>query len=104
MINCFQLCVNFAFNFKLRRHIMDMDPAAPAFQRLANNVFAFTAFKSTEPYLEQYAALDVPEAGAYTRPLFSSTCAVLVTPPRVPLSHRLGVKHAPSVSHKPYFC
>ena len=41
--------------------IMDMDPAAPAFQRLANNVFAFTAFKSTEPYLEQYAALDVPE-------------------------------------------
>ena len=41
--------------------LMDMDPTAPAFQRIANNVFAFTAFKSTEPYLEQYAALDVQE-------------------------------------------
>ena len=41
--------------------MMDMDPTAPAFQRIANNVFAFTAFKSTEPYLEQYAALDVQE-------------------------------------------
>ena len=40
---------------------MDMDPTAPAFQRLANNVFAFTAFKSTEPYLEEYAALNVQE-------------------------------------------
>ena len=27
------------------------------------------------------------KAGAYTRPLFSSTSAVLVTPPRVPLSN-----------------
>ena len=41
--------------------MMDMDPSAPAFQRIANNVFAFTAFKSTEPYLEQYAALNVQE-------------------------------------------
>ena len=41
--------------------MMDMDPKAPAFERIANNVFAFTAFKSTEPYLEQYAALDVQE-------------------------------------------
>ena len=30
------------------------------------------------------------KAGAYPRPLFSSTSAVLVTPSRVPLSNRLG--------------
>jgi len=41
--------------------MMDMDPTAPAFERIANNVFAFTAFKSTEPYLEQYASLDVQD-------------------------------------------
>jgi len=35
-----------------------------------------------------------------TRPLFSSTQAVLVTPPRVPLSNRLGGNHAPNVPHK----
>ena len=40
------------------------------------------------------------QAGAYTRPLFSSTLAVLVTPSRVPLSNRLGENHAPNVSHK----
>jgi hypothetical protein len=42
----------------------------------------------------------IPEAGAYTRPLLSSTLAVLVTPPRDPLSNRLGGNHAPNVSHK----
>ena len=35
-------------------------------------------------------------AGAYTRPLFSSTSAVLVTPPLVPLSNRLGENYAPT--------
>ena len=40
------------------------------------------------------------EAGAYIRPLFSSTSAVSVTPPRVPLSNRPGKHHAPDVSHK----
>ena len=40
------------------------------------------------------------EVGAYTRPLFCSTLAVLVTPPRVPLSTRLGGNHAPNVSDK----
>jgi len=40
------------------------------------------------------------EAGAYTRSLLSSTSAVMVTPPRVPLSNRLGETHAPNVSHK----
>jgi len=42
-------------------------------------------------------------AGAYTRPRFSSTQAVLVTPPpvpRVPMPNRLGERHAPNVSHK----
>jgi len=39
-------------------------------------------------------------AGAYTRPFLSSTLAVLVTPPRVPLSNKLGENHAPNVSHK----
>ena len=39
------------------------------------------------------------QAGGYTRPLFTSTEAVLVTPPRVPLSNRLGGNHAPNVSH-----
>ena len=34
-------------------------------------------------------------AGAYTRPFLSSTSAVLVTPPRLPLSNRLGETHAP---------
>ena len=43
---------------------------------------------------------DDTEAGAYTRQLFSSTWAVSVTPPRVPLSNRLGENHAPNVSHK----
>ena len=38
--------------------------------------------------------------GASTRPLFSSTQAVLVTPPRLPLSNRLGGNHAPNVYHK----
>ena len=38
-------------------------------------------------------------AGAYTRPFLSSTSAVLVTPPRLPLSNRLGETHAPAVSH-----
>jgi hypothetical protein len=44
------------------------------------------------------------EAGAYTRPLFSPTSAVLVTPPRVPLSNSLGENHAPDVSHKMCSC
>ena len=39
-------------------------------------------------------------AGAYTPSLLSSTLAVLVTPPRVPLSNKLGENHAPNVSHK----
>jgi hypothetical protein len=39
---------------------------------------------------ELQSALKQLKAGAYTRPVFSSTSAVLVTPSRVPLSNRLG--------------
>ena len=39
--------------------MMDMDPQAPAFRRIANNAFAYTAFKSTEPWLEEYATIDL---------------------------------------------
>jgi len=39
-------------------------------------------------------------AGAYTRSLLSSTPAVLVTPPCLPLSNRLGEHRSPNVSNK----
>ncbi|CAG9466396.1 unnamed protein product [Pedinophyceae sp. YPF-701] len=39
--------------------IMDMDPEAPEFRRILDNVFAYTAFRSTEPWLGDYATLDV---------------------------------------------
>jgi hypothetical protein len=35
---------------------------------------------------EKHSIVTAPEAGAYTRSLLSSTQAVLITPPRVPLS------------------
>ena len=41
---------------------MDMNPASPAFQRIFSNPFAYTAFKSTEPWLEQYVSLDIQAA------------------------------------------
>ena len=40
------------------------------------------------------------EVGVYTRPLFSSTSAVLVKPLLVPLSNRPGENHPPNVYHK----
>ncbi|CAM9431279.1 unnamed protein product [Discosporangium mesarthrocarpum] len=49
---------------------MDMNPLSLAFQRLAGNPFAFAGFKSTEPYLQEYIALDLghelQEAGFMT--------------------------------------
>eukprot|EP00879_Flechtneria_rotunda_P009139 GHRR01009568.1.p1 GENE.GHRR01009568.1~~GHRR01009568.1.p1 ORF type:complete len:365 (+),score=126.47 GHRR01009568.1:87-1181(+) len=39
--------------------IMEMDPATPSFQRVFSNVFAYTAFKSTEPWLVEYVTLDL---------------------------------------------
>merc|ERR1712216_180147 len=41
--------------------MMDMDPSTPAFRRIADNPFAYTAFKSTEPYLDQYACVKFAE-------------------------------------------
>eukprot|EP00798_Chlamydomonas_sp_ICE-L_P012997 gene12997-5361_t len=42
--------------------IMEMNPASPAFQRVLGNPFAFTAFRSTEPWLEEYITLDLHAA------------------------------------------
>jgi ubiquinone/menaquinone biosynthesis C-methylase UbiE len=39
--------------------IMDMDPNSAAFQKVASNPFAFTAFKSTEPWLQEYMQVDL---------------------------------------------
>jgi hypothetical protein len=39
--------------------IMEMNPSSPAFQRIFGNVFAYTAFKSTEPWLMEYYTLDL---------------------------------------------
>ena len=80
-----KLLSNFAFRFNLS-HYTKLAVVEPTDKAEFNQ--AFDDFN---------AAL---EAGAYTRPQFSSTYAVLVTPPRVPLSDRLGGKHAPTVSHK----
>eukprot|EP00600_Ochromonadales_sp_CCMP1393_P014469 CAMPEP_0174996534 /NCGR_PEP_ID=MMETSP0005-20121125/447_1 /TAXON_ID=420556 /ORGANISM="Ochromonas sp., Strain CCMP1393" /LENGTH=335 /DNA_ID=CAMNT_0016250951 /DNA_START=57 /DNA_END=1064 /DNA_ORIENTATION=+ len=39
--------------------MMDMNPESPAFQRISSNPFAFAAFKSTEPWIQEYATLDL---------------------------------------------
>lgn len=39
--------------------IMEMDPGTAAWQRRLRNPVAFAAFKSTEPWLEEYIGLDV---------------------------------------------
>ena len=41
--------------------LMDMDPNSASFQALACNPFAFTAFKSTEPWLTSYMGLSLEE-------------------------------------------
>lgn len=46
----------------LTHSIMEMDPNSAAFQRIFSNVFAYTAFKSTEPWLVDYVTLDLHEA------------------------------------------
>ncbi|GLI59339.1 hypothetical protein VaNZ11_001199 [Volvox africanus] len=40
--------------------IMEMNPQSAIFQRIFGNPFAYTAFKSTEPWLQEYLALDMP--------------------------------------------
>jgi len=39
--------------------IMEMDPTTPAFQRVLSNAVPYVVFKSTEPYLLDYVALDM---------------------------------------------
>lgn len=39
--------------------IMDMDPDSESFQKIASNPFAFTAFKSTEPWIQEYISMDL---------------------------------------------
>ena len=39
--------------------IMEMDPTTPAFQKILANPIPYVIFKSTEPYLLEYVALDM---------------------------------------------
>ena len=39
--------------------IMDMNPRSEAFQKVVNNPFAYAAFKSTEPWLQQYVNMNL---------------------------------------------
>lgn len=38
---------------------MDMDPYSDNFKRFASNPFAFAAFKSTEPWIQEYIGMDI---------------------------------------------
>jgi ubiquinone/menaquinone biosynthesis C-methylase UbiE len=42
--------------------IMDMNPYSPLLQRMVNNVFAFTVFKATEPYFDDYRTFGLENA------------------------------------------
>lgn len=39
--------------------LMDMDPTSTFFQKFASNPFAFAAFKSTEPWIQEYVSMDL---------------------------------------------
>jgi ubiquinone/menaquinone biosynthesis C-methylase UbiE len=39
--------------------IMDMNPLSPFFRKFASNPFAFAAFKSTEPWIQEYVSMDM---------------------------------------------
>lgn len=41
--------------------LMDMDPKSVFFQKFAGNPFAFTAFKSTEPWIGEYVSMDLEQ-------------------------------------------
>lgn len=41
--------------------IMDMNPNSDSFQKFASNAFAFAAFKSTEPWIQEYVSMDLEE-------------------------------------------
>ena len=38
---------------------MDIDPKSPFFIKFAANAFAFSAFKSTEPWIGEYITMDL---------------------------------------------
>ncbi len=38
---------------------MDMDPDSSSFRKFASNPFAFAAFKSTEPWSQEYVSADL---------------------------------------------
>jgi hypothetical protein len=40
---------------------MDMNPRSIFFQKFAANPFAFAAFKSTEPWLNEYVTMDLEQ-------------------------------------------
>ncbi|GIL77539.1 hypothetical protein Vretimale_2936 [Volvox reticuliferus] len=42
--------------------IMEMNPQSAVYQRIFGNPLAYTAFKSTEPWLQEYIVLDMPGA------------------------------------------
>jgi hypothetical protein len=80
---------------------MEMDPNSAAFQRIFSNVFAYTAFKSTEPWLVDYVTLDLHDAmtqvgqsrvACVTLNNTSAACFSLI-------SHRLGSRHT-SLHHE----
>jgi hypothetical protein len=103
-LNCHVLLSTSAFKFNLRRYTTgeesegarDGDAVAP--QPAWGGMTPGDARAATLRYRRDVVA--AMPAGAYTRPLFSSTEADLVTPPRVPLSNTLGGFHAPNVSIK----
>ena len=39
--------------------LMDMDPNSLFFQKFAGNPMAFAAFKSTEPWIQEYVSMDL---------------------------------------------
>lgn len=39
--------------------LMDMDPLSEDFKKFASNPFAFAAFKSTEPWIQEYVRMDL---------------------------------------------
>ena len=39
--------------------VMDMDPDSDSFRKLTSNPFALAAFKSTEPWLQEYVSMDL---------------------------------------------
>lgn len=42
--------------------IMEMNPYSPLVQNMINNIFAFTAFKATEPYFDDYRTFHIESA------------------------------------------